>query len=983
MSHFIKTFGRIRPSASDGVSALIATDKSVKIETENGQRSYDLHRIFKSDATQQDVFLCVAKRIVEDSADGFNGTIFAYGQTGSGKTHTMLGPSDSWSEPSKKGLIPRSVEYLFELLDAKTKECQKFTFSVDVEFVELYNEDIFDLLNMKNKVQLRDLGKDVQLVGTKAESVDNSLDLMHTVQRGWQSRSTGSTAMNNESSRSHALLIIKIKTVEVTGDLVKERFSTLNLVDLAGSERQSHTKASGDRLKEATNINSSLTVLGRCIRILSSPKPGQSYVPFRDSHLTHILKNSLGGNSKTAVIVNMHPDRDFLTETTSTLHFAQSCTLIKNVVTRNEVMTGDQENSYKKAIQELRKEVDEARAKAREEFEKKLEIAEQLQHRLTAENDSLKTENSDLRAKYKMALVKYVAGDGTEQSLEKIEKMFSIISLEESASLQTLQLEKEASEKKCHQLQQELNDLHDKYQQNLNTTLLMQTPDPKKRQSSSRPRRRETQYRASLSRLANQVDEEDVSERLQEADTMISKLESEKQSLESKLEAAKEKEYETERKHAESIAVLKREKTELEKDLAAAIDDISEYASKVKSNDETLTRLLTEITLLEKTKKDLEESKKEVEDKMSKEMDDLTQYYKSKESELQSQLETLSKANTASSESQKVRISGFEAEIESLKQQNEAIQQEMSANFATFREQITETELLIVTARKETSDSSETISQLERDLQAKSELVSRLEQTVQQKVEQLKNRADLVSTLEQEIVKKADLIAEQCARLDENAEALSNYYSVKRKLEESRENEQYMQKRLDDMKAQMQTQIENHHKDIKNVKAKKDDEIKSLKESLDLTSQSLKEEEARFKKHKSDENKKFEKKMADMEKHFKTAKAEALKKNEEKVRRESMHEMETSLLEKDNKIIELKGMKDYFENLHNEDTRLISEQLGCKQQRLSYVEKIRREKVEQEETIKQLRSEIARLSKGYREVNRPVLRSRNTADLPK
>lgn len=280
----------------------------------------------------------------------------------------MLGPSDSWSDPLAKGLIPRSIEHLFDQLERKAAECQKFSFKVNVEFVELYNEEIFDLLSSQSvsKIILRDTGSDIVLAGSKSESVDNSLDLMNIVKKGWQSRRTGATAMNRDSSRSHALLIVKITTDEVIGDMRTTRTSTLNLVDLAGSERQSHTKATGDRLKEATNINSSLTVLGRCIRMLSKPSTAQSFIPYRDSHLTHILKNSLGGNSKTAVIVNMHPDRSFVNESASTLVFAEACTMIKNKVLRNEVMTGDQENSYKRAIQELRLEIEQTRTKTKE-----------------------------------------------------------------------------------------------------------------------------------------------------------------------------------------------------------------------------------------------------------------------------------------------------------------------------------------------------------------------------------------------------------------------------------------------------------------------------------------------------------------------------------------------------------------------------------------------------------------------------------------
>uniref|UniRef100_A0A8R1E243 Kinesin motor domain-containing protein n=1 Tax=Caenorhabditis japonica TaxID=281687 RepID=A0A8R1E243_CAEJA len=526
MSCYIKVYGRVRPSTSrNQQNALTVVDKlRVKVEADGRcEKLYELHRIFAEDIAQEDVFTTAAKKMVEECTEGINGTIFAYGQTGSGKTHTMLGPADSWSDPVAKGLIPRSVEHLFAQLELKAQECQKFSFKINVEFVELYNDDIFDLLRSdSNKITLRDTGNDITLVGAKSESVDNSLDLMHVVKRGWKSRRTAATAMNRDSSRSHALLIIKVCTEEVTGSLKTNRSSILNLVDLAGSERQSHTKASGERLKEETNINSSLTVLGRCIRLLSKPSTSHSFIPYRDSHLTHILKNSLGGISKTAVIVNMHPDRSFVAESSSTLQFAEACTMIKNRVLRNEVMSGDQENSYKKAIHELRQEIDETRAKAREEFARRLEESEKNYQQLLAESTALKSEHTELRFKYNVGLVR-----------------------------KTIALELDATNKRCQLLQEQRDELRERLQQSLNSTIPMQTPCGKQRRQSSRPQRRETVYKHSPSRLAELAGQDD---QLHETELRVATLENEIQVVRAKLEKVTEEKFKAEEVHADVIS---------------------------------------------------------------------------------------------------------------------------------------------------------------------------------------------------------------------------------------------------------------------------------------------------------------------------------------------------------------------------------------------------------------------------------------------
>uniref|UniRef100_A0A1I7SY01 Kinesin-like protein n=1 Tax=Caenorhabditis tropicalis TaxID=1561998 RepID=A0A1I7SY01_9PELO len=988
MSQYIKTYARIRPSAREnGSTSLLPNDKTVTIDTENGPKSYELHRIFDDKATQEEVFTCVSKKIVEDSAEGFNGTVFAYGQTGSGKTHTMLGPCNSWSDPDRKGLIPRSIEYLFQLLDRKAKECQKFTFFVNVEFVELYNEDIFDLLNMKNKVQLRDTGKDIQLVGAKSESVDNSLDLMHVVERGWQSRSVGSTAMNSESSRSHALLIVKIKTHEVTGGLVKERYSTLNLVDLAGSERQSHTKAVGDRFKEATNINSSLTVLGRCIRILSKPSGNDKYVPYRDSHLTHILKNSLGGNSKTAVVVNMHPDKEFIQETNSTLMFAQSCTMIKNAVTRNEVMTGDQENSYKKAIQELRKEVDETRSKAREEFAKKLIDAEDFRLRLTEENDKLKAENADIRAKYNLALVKYNTGVGSNEIVKEFEKTLSK-TLSEAvqntpnddfenlvSKYHTLRLECEANEKRQHELQQELNSLRNRYQDNLNTTIQMQTPNAKERRSSTRPKRRETQYIPSPARRAEL--EVDNDQELQEAHLQIEKLACELQVMQSKYEESSEQTSRME------IGFEKTKNT-----LQKKVEELSDKLTSAEEENEELVEKKNEKAIAE-----LEASKLEANEKYESDIDSLRNHYELKIKSLQQQYTDIQEMNLSLQDTQKdiceketiiskleqdvaektKEVLNLQKELSDLTTKNASLERDFKAqseSLASLQKEFNDQAHTIIGLRKEINFKSETAANFQRDFDSNTKMKNKFE-------EELKMKSKLISSLEQEIVKKAEEIIQL---QEEKSELHLDIDTIKRQSTETAEADEkeknYLRQRNEELQKKIQENFKGFEQDIKVIKAKKDQELMSLQKSLDAVNKQLKQSETLLKKEQSVSERKFNEQVSEMTKKFKEAHMNDMKQQQEKIRRESMSQMESAVLEKESKIHELEKMNEYYKKQHSEDSATIANMLGTKQQKTSYIEKVRQEKADTERKIAQLRAENDRLSKGQKENNRPVLRTR-------
>jgi kinesin family protein 3/17 len=243
-----------------------------------------------------DVYNKTARRIVDAALSGFNGTVFCYGQTGTGKTFTMQGIRDV---PEMRGIIPKAFHHIFDHISQATHK----KFLVRVSFLEIYNEEIRDLLvkpskNQKVGLDLKENPESGVYVKDLSAFVVKSVAEMDTLMdTGNRHRSVGSTLMNENSSRSHSIFSITIESSE-TGVDGKEHIvvGKLNLVDLAGSERQSKTGATGERLKEATKINLSLSALGNCISALVDGR--SSHIPYRDSKLTRLLQDSLGGNAK-------------------------------------------------------------------------------------------------------------------------------------------------------------------------------------------------------------------------------------------------------------------------------------------------------------------------------------------------------------------------------------------------------------------------------------------------------------------------------------------------------------------------------------------------------------------------------------------------------------------------------------------------------------------------------------------------------------
>lgn len=303
--------------------------------------------------TQQRIFYeesCFS--IIECALEGFNSTIFAYGQTGCGKSFTMQGPSNAGDE--MKGVIPNSFSHIFQFI----KESKDVEFLIRCSYLELYNEEIRDLLchpKTQTKCELKeDAQKGIFVKNLTDVVVESKEDLEAMLDKGLGNRTVASTLMNAESSRSHSIFTIVIEMTSKDKDTGKEmiRAGKLNLVDLAGSERQKKTGAKDATLKEGIKINLSLSALGNVISALSE---GSKHIPYRDSKLTRLLQDSLGGNSKTMMIAAISPADYNYEETLSTLRYANRAKNIKNKPKVNEDPKDTIIREFKEEIERLRK----------------------------------------------------------------------------------------------------------------------------------------------------------------------------------------------------------------------------------------------------------------------------------------------------------------------------------------------------------------------------------------------------------------------------------------------------------------------------------------------------------------------------------------------------------------------------------------------------------------------------------------------------
>lgn len=432
------------PNAVDPANARSQSRKVIEEKSFTFDNSFWSHN--PSDqhyAHQEDIYNALGEEFLDHNFEGYHTCIFAYGQTGSGKSYTMMGT------PTQPGLIPRTCEDLFQRIESSVSP--HISYTVRVSYFEVYNEHVRDLLspprsssdNHPYYLKIRESPTEGPYIKDLTDlPVKNYHELLRYMHLGDSNRTTASTKMNDTSSRSHAVFTIMLKQIhhELSTDATTERLARIRLVDLAGSERAKSTEATGARLREGSNINKSLTTLGRVIAALADPRHGRIHngsktrskdvVPYRDSILTWLLKDSLGGNSKTAMIACIAPsDYD---ETLSTLRYADQAKHIRTraIVNQDSVSAAerdaqiaDMQNTirelqvqvnlanqaaHERKGREVEKSINGARDEKLEEYQIKVERMQRMmeEERLVGESKirQLVEQNEALRLHLKLAI---------------------------------------------------------------------------------------------------------------------------------------------------------------------------------------------------------------------------------------------------------------------------------------------------------------------------------------------------------------------------------------------------------------------------------------------------------------------------------------------------------------------------------------------------------------------------------------------------
>ncbi|KOC64824.1 Kinesin-like protein KIF21A, partial [Habropoda laboriosa] len=382
-------------------------------------KAFTYDYVFDTAIGQSTIYDTCVAHLVEGALNGYNATVLAYGQTGSGKTYTMGTGFGVEVDETVVGIIPRAIRHLFNGIADKQEHARERAqmppeFKVTAQFLELYNEDLKDLLEPggpRGGARIHeDSSGNIHLAGVEPQIVTSPEEALEYLRLGALSRTTGSTQMNTQSSRSHAIFTLYIKQqrctrvedpdadVDTSGTEPASEFETLtakfHFVDLAGSERLKRTGATGDRAKEGISINCGLLALGNVISALGDKAKKALHVPYRDSKLTRLLQDSLGGNSQTVMIACVSPsDRDFM-ETLSTLKYANRARNIKNKVTINQ-------DKSSRTIASLRREIQQLQLELMEYKQGKRVVGEDGVNDAWHENQMLNSELQSLRTRVK------------------------------------------------------------------------------------------------------------------------------------------------------------------------------------------------------------------------------------------------------------------------------------------------------------------------------------------------------------------------------------------------------------------------------------------------------------------------------------------------------------------------------------------------------------------------------------------------------
>ncbi|CAI4228094.1 unnamed protein product [Auanema sp. JU1783] len=349
----IRVISRCRPlnDREKGLNSSVCVDMNsnqgqvILTSDEGPPKEFTFDGAYFMDSTGEQIYNDIVFPLVENVIEGYNGTVFAYGQTGAGKTFSMQGVADI---PAQRGIIPRAFEHIF----VATSTTDNVKFLIHCSYLEIYNEEVRDLLgtDRTQKLEIKENpDKGVYVAGLSMHVCHDVKSCHDMMVKGFNNRHVGATLMNKDSSRSHSIFTVYVEGMNESGSI---RTGKLNLVDLAGSERQSKTGATGERFKEATKINLSLSALGNVISALVDGKV--KHIPYRDSKLTRLLQDSLGGNTKTIMIACVSPSDNNYDETLSTLRYANRAKNIKNKPKINEDPKDALLREYQQEIERLK-----------------------------------------------------------------------------------------------------------------------------------------------------------------------------------------------------------------------------------------------------------------------------------------------------------------------------------------------------------------------------------------------------------------------------------------------------------------------------------------------------------------------------------------------------------------------------------------------------------------------------------------------------
>ncbi|XP_015683455.1 kinesin-like protein KIF27 [Protobothrops mucrosquamatus] len=366
----VKVAVRIRPLLSKEILhnhqvcvRLISNTQQIIIGKD---RVFTFDFVFGKHSTQDEVYTTCIKPLVASLIEGYNATVFAYGQTGSGKTYTIGGGHIASVAEEERGIIPRAIQEIFQIIS----ENHNTDFTVKVSYIEVYKEELRDLLELETSMKDLHIREDEKgntvIVGAKDCQVESTEEVMSLLETGNAARHTGTTQMNEHSSRSHAVFTISVyqqqqplqkdtecaqNSPQSSGQQIASKF---HFVDLAGSERVTKTGNTGERFKESIQINSGLLALGNVISALGDPKRKNAHIPYRDTKITRILKDSLGGNAKTVMITCISPSSSDFDESLNSIKYANRAKNIRNKPIVNYNPDWDRIDEMELAIKLLR-----------------------------------------------------------------------------------------------------------------------------------------------------------------------------------------------------------------------------------------------------------------------------------------------------------------------------------------------------------------------------------------------------------------------------------------------------------------------------------------------------------------------------------------------------------------------------------------------------------------------------------------------------